>query len=308
MLPDMAHYRKQMIAKGASLPLTKVPAGGKGLMAGLPATSGHTGWPWNTEVDPKIYLPVVTWPKVTIVTPSYNQAAFLEKTIRSVLLQNYPNLEYIIIDGGSTDGSAEIIERYQPWLSYRQIEKDGGQSNAINQGFSIGSGKYFAWLNSDDYYLPETLFRVVSRFLKTQARFVYGYTLNYVVATESFAEPTKVTALLDYFLRFPSIAQPSAFWDSAIHQPVWEDLHCAMDYELWLRIVKGEKRSLIKAPLSVANIHGDAKTSDPKMQERWHSDHLLICSENAHGPVKDWNRRVLLYRIYQKIYKWLRLP
>ncbi|MFC0514576.1 glycosyltransferase family 2 protein [Mucilaginibacter angelicae] len=307
-LPSLQTYRSSFEKEGVAWPLPAATCSARGLLAQLPAAdSVKTGWPWTEEVSPASYSPALAWPKLTIVTPSYNQAAFLEQTIRSVILQNYPNLEYIVIDGGSTDGSAGIIKKYAPWISYWQSKKDSGQGNAINQGFSLASGHYLAWINSDDYYLKNTFWKVIRRFGRTNADFVYGYVLDYETAVQQYKKLAKVLPFLDYFIRMPSLAQPACFWSIRIHQPIWEELHCSLDYELWLRLVKGRKRSLIKEPLAVANIHIDAKTSDPKMKEKWQHDHELICSPDAHGPVPDWNRIVFINRVRVKLYQWLKL-
>lgn len=111
-----------------------------------------TGWPWTEQTDP---LPETQrggepWPTISVVTPSYNQAQFIEETIRSVLLQGHPNLEYVVMDGGSTDGSVEIIEKYGRWIDYWASEADRGQSHAINKGFSHCSGQLATFINSDD--------------------------------------------------------------------------------------------------------------------------------------------------------------
>src|SRR5665811_68289 len=114
--------------------------------------STKIGWPWTVEPQslPAIRPDGSSWPPITIITPSYNQGQFIEETIRSVLLQGYPNLEYVIIDGGSSDGSLEVIQKYSPWLAHWVSEPDGGQSQAINKGFARAHGEVIAWLNSDD--------------------------------------------------------------------------------------------------------------------------------------------------------------
>lgn len=129
-------------------------------LADLPSPPvGKTGWPW-TEETPRLPMTMPngsSWPKISIITPSYNQAQFVEETIRSVLLQGYPNLEYLVMDGGSEDESAIIISRYAPWLAYWTSQKDNGQASAINKGFERCSGDLIGWLNSDDTLLPGVL-------------------------------------------------------------------------------------------------------------------------------------------------------
>jgi glycosyltransferase involved in cell wall biosynthesis len=126
----------------------------------LPASPlGRRGWPW-TEESPQVPDTMPDgrpWPKVTIVTPSYNQGQFIEESMRSVLLQGYPDLEYIVIDGGSSDDSVDKIRRYEQWLEFWVSEPDSGQSNAINKGWRRSRGDVIAWLNSDDIYAPSAL-------------------------------------------------------------------------------------------------------------------------------------------------------
>jgi len=129
-------------------------------------SSTKQGWPWNKEIQdfPETMPDGSPWPKISIVTPSFNQAQYIEETIRSVLLQGYPNLEYIIIDGGSTDGSVEIIKRYEPWLTYWVSEPDYGQTYAIQKGMDITTGVLKNWLNSDDILLAGSLFSLAEAF------------------------------------------------------------------------------------------------------------------------------------------------
>ena len=307
ILPDLNTYRLNFEAKGIVRPLKIVPSSKKGLLNVLPAPSkDKTGWCWTEQTDPQIYVDHSSWPKITIVSPSFNQGIFLEETIRSVLLQNYPNLEYIVIDGGSTDNSPAILEKYSPWISYWQSEKDEGQGQAINFGFSLGSGEYYAWINSDDYYLENVFNTVINTFLSTKTEFIYGYGYRKNVSDNKLII-SKILPLLDYFIKIPGLIQPSTFWKSSIHRPIWEELECAIDYELWLRLVKGKRRQLVKKPLSVAYIHNEAKTHNIQMKAKWHEDHLKTWALDAHGPVPEWNRIVFLNRIRFKIYKMLKL-
>jgi glycosyltransferase involved in cell wall biosynthesis len=150
------------------------------------------GWPWiNVKTTG---LPVMTngkpWPKISIVTPSFNQGQFLEETIRSVLMQNYPNLEYIIIDGGSCDNSVEIIRKYEPWISYWVSEKDNGQAHAINKGLELCTGEIFNWINSDDYLMPNAL-RIIAEGIY-DFDVVAGSVTNFSVTSEDTIQSTEL--------------------------------------------------------------------------------------------------------------------
>lgn len=126
-------------------------------LANLPAPPEcEVGWPWTeqSEVSKDKMPDGSEWPKISIVTPSYNQGSFLEETIRSVLLQGYPNLEFIIIDGGSSDQTLEIIHKYEPFITYWISEPDEGQAHALNKGFHKATGDLIGWQNSDDFYYP----------------------------------------------------------------------------------------------------------------------------------------------------------
>ena len=119
----------------------------------LPA--GKAGWPWTKESQRKSVASgdgMPPLPRLSVVTPCYNQESFIEETIRSVLLQGYPDLEYIIIDGGSTDGTLDVIQKYEPWLTHWESKPDRGQSHAINKGWKLATGEMVGWLNSDDIY------------------------------------------------------------------------------------------------------------------------------------------------------------
>ena len=156
--------------------------GGRSLLP--PPPPGKSGWPWTEEGErlPDAMPDGRPWPRITIVTPSYNQADYLEETLRSVLLQSYPNLEYIVIDGGSSDGSVAILRRYGPWLSHWASEPDRGQSHAINKGFARATGDIFAWLNSDDVYYPGAL--------RMAAETLAGHSLRLVVGAMDKVERT----------------------------------------------------------------------------------------------------------------------
>lgn len=179
-------------------------------------------------------------PLVSIITPSFNQVEYLETTIQSVLEQDYPHIEYIIIDGGSTDGSLDIIQRYAPRLSYWTSEPDHGQAEAINKGMRRASGDLIAWLNSDDVYLPGALANAVETALqRPDAGMVYGDGIM-VGSNLELLDPHRYRTLsaLD-LLSFEILLQPAAFIRRAALEEVGhlnEDYHLILDHELWVRI------------------------------------------------------------------------
>lgn len=146
-----------------------------------PPPYNKTGWPW-TEVTSEIFnlMPTgLSWPRLSIITPSYNQGQYLEETIRSVLLQDYPNLEYIVIDGGSTDDSVQIIRKYEQWLTYWVSEPDRGQAHAINKGFARCTGELMGWINSDDFLFPNALHHLAVAHQKQPQAILLGNVLHF---------------------------------------------------------------------------------------------------------------------------------
>jgi hypothetical protein len=272
LLPDSSSYRERLVAEGASFPLRLVPVPPGGLLAVLPPPPGGSrGWPWNRET-PVPPGPAEAWPKFTVVIPSFQQREYLEAALRSVLLQNYPRLECVVADGGSSDGSREIIDRYRPWLSHARSGADRGQGHAINLGFSLGSGDLFGWLNSDDFYLPGALRRVAVARLGTRADFIYGDSLVLDQETGGLTHENAPLAAGRY-VRFPGLVPShAAFWASARHRPIWEEQHCAMDYELWIRLLPGLRAAHVRRPLAVYRRHAAAKSFDPKVAGRWLDD------------------------------------
>ena len=215
------------------------------------------------------------WPKISIITPSYNQAHFLEETILSVLDQHYPNLEYIIIDGGSTDNSREVIEKYEGHLAYWVSEKDQGQTDAIIKGMKRSTGDILGWLNSDDTYLPGCLKTVGEAFLEeADADVIYG---DYVITDVdgrrllSKKEIKFDFDILLYAVNF--IGQPAAFFTRSAYEELGgldANLNYFMDLEFFLRMGKNKRKfTHLKRYLATYRFHGESKTiTEHRISER----------------------------------------
>jgi hypothetical protein len=232
----------------------------------LPAAPlGRTGWPWTTGSEP-VATPTGAWPRVTVVTPSFNQAAFLEEALRSVLLQGYPDLEYLVLDGGSTDGSQAIIERYAPWLAGWTSGPDGGQANALRQGFARATGDVLAWLNSDDVYLPGAVWAAVAELQRRpEAVMVYG-DANEIERDSTLRGPARQVRAVDFQSLLSdgnSVAQPAAFFRRAAYEAVGgldPQLHWSMDYDLWIKLAARGRLVHLPQPLAQMRIYPEAKT------------------------------------------------
>ncbi|MDN5290337.1 MAG: hypothetical protein PWQ06_576 [Anaerophaga sp.] len=203
-------------------------------------------------------------PKVTIVTPSYNQADFLEETILSVLNQTYPNIEYIVVDGGSTDGSVDIIKRYENRLAWWVSETDTGQSDAINKGFSHATGEIYNWLNSDDILYPEAV-SVAVHFMQKYPQYELVYGDRVVIDNKGrildVFEPVSVSKRMAGFaLRIP---QETTFFTSRIWHKVGglnTELHFVMDSDLWHRFLEETRFFHIPVFMGAYRNHEESKS------------------------------------------------
>lgn len=260
-------------------------------------------------------------PKISIITPSYNQADYLEDTIQSVIGQNYPNLEHILIDGGSDDGSLDIIKKYDKHFAHWQSQKDDGQSDAINQGFRKATGDIVAWLNSDDQYLPNTLHYIAQQFMQNgnlQHKVVFGNciklntdTLRIRGTNVGWQFKTFDIELTDY------IVQPSSFWTREVWQQVGEldeDLDFGMDWDWYIR---AKRLNIPYEPtdrfLSVNRFHAEKKTTLggmkrvrelSKIYKRYHDEttqkaYLKYHENGKYKGFRKWYQRFRLQRLLE---------
>jgi glycosyltransferase involved in cell wall biosynthesis len=278
-------------------------------LADLPPTPpGRTGWPWTVESAqlPDTMPAGRPWPRISIVTPSYNQGQFIEETIRSVLLQAYPNLEYIVMDGGSKDETLDILRKYQHVIDFWISAPDKGQAEAINKGFARATGDIWAWLNSDDVYEMGVFSRVAELFqhlsevdvLSGRCRWWYGGGRGNLI------DPSPLRTLED-FLKIKTnwtsgrlIVQPEAFFRPNAFKTangVREEFNFCFDACLWMDMAKaGSVFHSVDQHWANLRIHEGQKISDvpgtihelvrlawDQLRENWHTvkDPLVITDE-----------------------------
>ena len=234
----------------------------------------------------------VLYPKLSIVVPSYNQADYLEETLLSIIHQNYPCLELIVIDGGSTDHSVEIIKKYEQYISYWVSEKDGGQSHAINKGFEKATGKWLAWMNSDDCYLEGALHTIFTKLPHIDSDFIFGY----CSVGETFADsiPQIHTSgvrknLEDILLFFYNvryiIPSQSVFVRKSLVDKVGlldESLHYCMDLDWYARLYSAKPR-LFEYPFSLSFFRINSTTKTGSQQIKMQNEAIELALKYSVG-------------------------
>lgn len=244
---------------------------------------------------------------ISIVTPSYNQARFLEATMRSVLEQDYPGIEYIIMDGGSTDGSVEIIKKYSDRLAWWVSEKDQGQTDAINKGFARAKGDILAWINSDDTYQPGALRAVAEYFAAhPEIGLVYG-DANYIdeagnISGRFPAAQTDYERLRRGYVHIP---QQAAFFRADLWKkvgPLDPSFYFAMDYDLWVRLAAQGPIQYVPQTWANFRIHGAGKTS--VADDRCWPEMMRVHYRDGGGPFSIINAKYLLRRLTGPLWPW----
>lgn len=237
----------------------------------LPPT-GKLDWPWLKPPLPEPRSPSdrVSLPVVSIVVPSFNQAEFVEETLRSILLQAYPALELIVIDGGSSDGTVEILKKYSPWLDHWTSEPDRGQSHALNKGFAHATGEIAGYLNSDDVLRPGALAQVAAAFADRLDQPVLaafsGNDFDESGVVSEYRPPHSCPRLHVWLSSEASLHQPSTFWTAALHRRVGEfdeSLRFCMDKDFFLRAIfeHGTYMGVRGEPVAGFRRHAESKTA-----------------------------------------------
>lgn len=267
-------------------------------------------WPVHSSFPAESYADVEYWPRISIITPSYNQGSYIEDTILSVLNQNYPNLEFIIIDGGSSDQTVSILKKYSAQIDFWVSEKDQGQSDAINKGFSRATGEIINWLCSDDLLMPGALFQIAQAFRNKDINMVCGWSRQFADTKDLGLSCTTLYKSLPELLHQTHICQPATWFRKKLTDefgPLNPGLHFAMDSEWFLHyLLKYGTSGIAEIPfvLCAYRYHDQSKTVSQDF--RFREDkigliypvlHLLQAPAFLQKFYKPFNRSVLTERI-----------
>lgn len=248
-------------------------------------------------------------PLVTIVTPSFQQGEFLEETILSVLAQDYENIEYIIIDGGSTDNTAEIIQKYADKLAYFVSEKDKGQTEAINKGFAKANGEILAWLNSDDTIEPYAVSEAVEFLIANpEIGMVYGDTKFIDEFGKTIGKfPAAQTNFKKLMQGYVHIPQQASFWRAELFKevgPLDDSIYFAMDYDLWVRLAKVSELKYTPKYWANFRLHSSAKTIAD--DDRCWPEMIKIHRRNGGNPISVIGFKYILRKVLAPVVTWRR--
>lgn len=242
--------------------------------------SGHRPWPYHKAQLASGFDALLgtnhQWPKITIITPSFNQGQFIEETILSVLNQDYPAIEFIIVDGQSHDDTAKVLEKYRPRLAHVIIEPDKGQTDAINKGLALASGDLVTWLNSDDMFAPGALHALALHWLNSGADLLFGACLphreyrfelaNLPAVRQDTFTPHHLGEIFELWLKGHFFYQPEVIFTRALLERAGgrldDRLNYTMDYEFWMRCAKLNARiEAVHWPIALFRYHDNQKTS-----------------------------------------------
>jgi glycosyltransferase involved in cell wall biosynthesis len=244
----------------------------------------------------------MNYPKISVITPSYNQGQFLERTILSIINQDYPALEYIVIDGGSADNSVEIIKKYEMHLTYWVSEKDKGQTDAINKGMRKATGEIVCWINSDDILIPEALNEVARYFNRhPNVEFLNGLTVRIDKDDKILGIGHILNNKWFHKRGMYNISQQGMFWKKYIFEKIGEldeTFHYAMDTEWIIRLYENKiKMAIINKPLGAIRVHESTKTAFANANNLWRIDQEKI-AKKYNGRYAEFNRTLTLLYLY----------